>query len=169
MRSGRRFVDYVNVFPIEKAYLCWFNQYHDRGNRGKLGKWLDRPEYVFFGFSAPVTCTYLRSRLGTHNLQMELGRWQDCRPAGGRVINGFVGAVTCKLLMMSAIWCLSARIWNDLELGSICKQLFICLFVVYGILHYISTHLVHCLRPMDGQERRDSVWLTISAIFEFTT
>ena len=92
----------IGMLPIFFATAIWFDR----------GKWLDRPEYVFFGFSAPVTCTYLRSRLGTHNLQMELGRWQDCRPAGGRVINGFVGAVTCKLLMMSAIWCLSARIWN---------------------------------------------------------
>ena len=28
---------------------------------------------------APITCTYLRFRLGTHLLQVELGRWQDRR------------------------------------------------------------------------------------------
>ena len=52
------------------TYFAWFDS----------GKWLRRPSYLFFDFSASVTCTYLRFRLGTHSLQVEVGDWQNRRP-----------------------------------------------------------------------------------------
>ena len=57
------------------TYFAWFDS----------GKWLRRPSYLFFYFSASVTCTYLRFRLGTHSLQVEVGRWQNRRPRCQRV------------------------------------------------------------------------------------
>ena len=52
------------------SYFAWFDS----------GDWLRRPKYLFFDFSASVTCTYMRFRLSTHNLQVEVGRWQNRRP-----------------------------------------------------------------------------------------
>ena len=52
------------------TYFAWFDS----------GSWLRRPSYLFFDFSAAVTCTYMRFRLGSHNLQVEVGRWHNRRP-----------------------------------------------------------------------------------------
>ena len=57
------------------TYFAWFDS----------GSWLRRPSYLYFDFPAPATCTYLRFRLGSHNLQLELGRWQNRRPRSDRV------------------------------------------------------------------------------------
>ena len=55
------------------TYYRWFDR----------EKWLDRPKYLFFYLSVPVTCAYLR--LGTHNLQVELGLWQNRQPRHLRI------------------------------------------------------------------------------------
>ena len=52
------------------TYFAWFDG----------GQWLRRPPYLFFDLSARATCTYMRFRLGTHNLQVNLGRWERPRP-----------------------------------------------------------------------------------------
>ena len=57
------------------TYYRWFDR----------EKWLDRPKYLVFDLSAPVTCAYLRFRLDTHNLQVELGRWQNRQPRHLRI------------------------------------------------------------------------------------
>ena len=57
------------------TYFAWFDS----------GSWLQRPQYLYFDFPAPATCTYLRFRLGSHNLQVELGRWQNRRPRCDRL------------------------------------------------------------------------------------
>ena len=57
------------------TYFAWFDS----------GSWLRRPQYLFVGLPASSICTYLRFRLGTHNLQVELGRWHDHRPRCQRV------------------------------------------------------------------------------------
>ena len=57
------------------TYFAWFDS----------GSWLRPPKYLYFDFPAPATCTYLRFRLGSHNLQVELGRWQNCRPRCDRL------------------------------------------------------------------------------------
>ena len=57
------------------SYFAWFDS----------GAWLRRPSYLFFDFSATVTCTYMRFRLGTHNLQVEVGRWHNRRPRSQRL------------------------------------------------------------------------------------
>ena len=57
------------------TYFAWFDR----------GAWLRRPQYLYFDYPAPATCTYLRFRLGSHNLQVELGRWQDRRPRCHRI------------------------------------------------------------------------------------
>ena len=56
------------------TYFAWFDS----------GAWLRRPKYMFLDLPASATCTYLRFRLGTHDLQVELGRWQDPRPRDQR-------------------------------------------------------------------------------------
>ena len=61
------------------TYYRWFDR----------EKWLDRPKYLFVDLAAPVTyahaCANLRFRLGTHNLQLELGRWQNRQPRHFRI------------------------------------------------------------------------------------
>ena len=57
------------------SYLAWFDS----------GRWLRRPSYLFFDLSATVTCTYMRFRLGTHSLQVEVGRWRNRRPRCQRI------------------------------------------------------------------------------------
>ena len=52
------------------TYRCWFDE----------GSWLARPRYLFLDFPAPITCLFMRFRLGCHDLQIELGRWEDRRP-----------------------------------------------------------------------------------------
>ena len=55
------------------------------GTRLATSSWLWRPKYLFFDYPAPATCTYLRFRLGTHNLQVNVGRWDNARPHADRV------------------------------------------------------------------------------------
>ena len=57
------------------TYFAWFDS----------GAWLRRPRYFHFPFPARDICTYLRFRLGSHDLQVELGRYQQRRPRGERV------------------------------------------------------------------------------------
>ena len=67
----------LHAFPRQASehvkqvtYLRWFD----------WGRWLDRPSYLFFDFSANLkaTWTYLRICLGSHNL-VELGHWHERR------------------------------------------------------------------------------------------
>ena len=91
------------------TYFAWFDP----------GAWLVRPSYLFFDFSASATCTSLRFRLGSHRLQVELGRWQCCRPRSQRLVSD----VPWVLSMMSITWCLNAPplILSEL-LGRVCSQ-----------------------------------------------
>ena len=57
------------------TYFAWFDS----------GSWLRRPGYMYLDFPVSSMCTYLRFRLGSHNLQVELGRWQNRRPRCDRV------------------------------------------------------------------------------------
>ena len=57
------------------TYSAWFDS----------GAWLKRPKYLYFDFPAAATCLYIRFRLGSHNLQVELGRFQHCRPRADRI------------------------------------------------------------------------------------
>ena len=52
------------------AYFAWCD----------FSAWLRRPTYLVFDFSAAATCMFLRFRLGSHDLAVEIGRWQDRRP-----------------------------------------------------------------------------------------
>ena len=52
------------------TYFRWFD----------TGAWLTRPAYLFLDYPAPVTCEFLRFRLGGHRLQVEVGRWENPRP-----------------------------------------------------------------------------------------
>ena len=57
------------------TYFAWFDS----------GSWLRRPKYLYFDFPAAATCTYLRFRLGSHNLLVNLGCWQARRPRCHRI------------------------------------------------------------------------------------
>ena len=61
---------------MDKAKLATYFAWCDSG------AWLRRPAYLFFDFSATVaaTCTCMRYRLGSRDLAVEVGRWQDRRP-----------------------------------------------------------------------------------------
>ena len=88
------------------SYLHWFD----------TGKWTGQGT-LFFYFSALGTCTYLRFRLGTHNLQVKLGRWQDLRPHHQRLC----GRRHMQVVNDERHLVLEWPDWNGLELlGSIC-------------------------------------------------
>ena len=57
------------------TYFAWFD----------FGLWLVRPSYLYLDLSATAICRYLRFRLGTHSLQVEVGRWQNPRPRSHRL------------------------------------------------------------------------------------
>ena len=59
---------------VDRAKLATYFAWCD------FGAWLRRPAYLFFDFSAAATCTFMRFRLGSHDLAVEVGRWQDRRP-----------------------------------------------------------------------------------------
>ena len=43
------------------------------------------PVFLYKDYSASKTCAYLRFRLGTHDLGIELGRWLDIKPRHLRI------------------------------------------------------------------------------------
>ena len=58
----------------EKRKLTTYLRWVDRGS------WLWRPKYLFLDLSAQSTCAFLQFRLGSHDSQVERGRWEDGRP-----------------------------------------------------------------------------------------
>ena len=54
----------LHTLPRQAPDRVRLTTYYRWGDREK---WLDRRKYLFFDLSAPVTCAYLRFRLGTHN------------------------------------------------------------------------------------------------------
>ena len=61
--------------------MTTFYRWLDRGD------WLRKPVFLYKDYSARRTCAYLRFRLGTHDLGIELGRWSDKKPRHMRLCN----------------------------------------------------------------------------------
>ena len=68
--------------PLQAHVRSKFTTYYRWMDRGA---WLDRPPYLFLDRSASESCTYLRYRLGSHCLQIDLGRWFEKRPRAHRI------------------------------------------------------------------------------------
>ena len=72
----------LHPYPRQSQSLVRMATYHRWLDRGD---WLHKPVFLYKDYSAKRTCTYLRFRLGTHNLGIELGRWLDRKPRHMRI------------------------------------------------------------------------------------
>ena len=72
----------LHPFPRQCNSLVRMTTYYRWMDRGD---WLQKPVFLYKDYSASKTCAYLRFRLGTHDLGIELGRWLDVKPRHLRI------------------------------------------------------------------------------------